>query len=65
MKDISDRLIIYPKDAMRLTGKGLRTCRHMIARIKKKKSIPFVDVEAFCEHTGLKEKAVLAYLANN
>ena len=65
MKELSNRMVIYPKDVMHLTGKGARTSRYIIASIKKKKGSALVSVEAFCEYTGLRGKAVLDYLAKN
>ena len=65
MKPISKRMIIYPKDVMNITGKGPRTSRYIIFNIKKKKGIPLVTVEAFCEYMKLKEEDVKEYLANN
>jgi len=65
MKKGSDRMVVLPKDVMRLTGRSERSSRNIIARIKKLKGTSFVNVEDFCAYTGLNKKRVLEYLAEN
>ncbi|MGQ0826962.1 MAG: hypothetical protein ACT4ON_01075 [Bacteroidota bacterium] len=64
MKSVS-RICIYPKDVMRITGKGERYGRKLIERIKKKylkEDHQFVTVEEFCSFTGLKTEQVIPFL---
>ena len=65
MKPYSNRMVIYPKDVMKITGRGARTSRYIIFAIKKKKGIPLVTVEAFCEYMKIREADVKEYLVNN
>jgi hypothetical protein len=56
-----NRIIIYPKDIQRITGKSERYGRLLIKRIKdhfKKEEHQFVSVEEFCAYTGLKDEQV-------
>ena len=55
------RICIYPKDIMKVTGKGERYCRKLLEMMKVKYSKnehQFVSVEEFCEFTGLKIEQV-------
>jgi hypothetical protein len=57
----TERIIIYPKDIQRITGKSERYGRLMIKRIKDrlgKEDHQFVSVEEFCAYTGLKYERV-------
>jgi hypothetical protein len=57
----TERIIIYPKDIQRITGKSERYGRLLIKRIKdhfKKEEHQFVSVEEFCDYTGLKYERV-------
>ena len=65
MKNLSNRMILYPKDVMQLLGKGARNARHIILQIKKKKGIPLVNVKAFCEYMHIPEEEVREYLKDN
>ena len=65
MKNIQGRMILYTKDVMQLMGRGERTSRNILASIKKKKGTPYVDVEAFCEYSKLREEKVREFLANS
>lgn len=59
------RIIIYPKDVQRITGKSERYGRSLIKRIKdhfQKDDHQFVSVEEFCVYTGLKYEQVTACL---
>lgn len=56
-----DRIIIYPKDVQRITGKSERYGRILLKRIKnhlKKDEHQFVSIEEFCTYTGLKDEQV-------
>ena len=56
-----NRIIIYPKDIQRITGKSERYGRLLLKRIKdhfEKDDHQFVSVEEFCNYTGLKHEQV-------
>ena len=60
-----NRIIIYPKDVQRITGKSERYGRSLLKRIKghfKKDDHQFVSIEEFCVYTGLKHEQVNAFL---
>ncbi len=60
-----ERIIIYPKDVQRITGKSERYGRILLKRIKdhlKKDDHQFVSIEEFCSYTGLKNEQVAKYL---
>ena len=59
------RVIIYPKDVQRITGKSERYGRHLLARIKqqyRKQPHQFVSVAEFCEFSGLRPETVAPFL---
>ncbi|MCA6380982.1 MAG: hypothetical protein IM574_13380 [Cytophagales bacterium] len=52
-----NRIIIYPKDIQRITGKSERHGSLLIRRIKdhfKKEDHQLVSIYEFCSYTGLK-----------
>ena len=56
-----NRIIIYPKDIQRITGKSERYGRLLIKRIKdhfKKEDHHLVTVAEFCSYTGIKIEQV-------
>ena len=56
-----NRICIYPKDIVRITGKSERYGRKLLERIKReysKKEYQFISVEEFCQFTGLKLEEV-------
>ncbi|HOX81964.1 MAG TPA: hypothetical protein PLJ60_06125 [Chryseolinea sp.] len=60
-----DRIIIYPKDIQRITGRSERYGRILLKRIKghfKKDDHQFVSIEEFCSYTGLNDEQVTKYL---
>jgi len=62
---IPNRIVIYAKDIMNITGRKERAARKMIARIKKnyhKKKGELISISEFCEFTGLKEENVSKFL---
>ncbi len=64
---IPNRIVIYAKDIMNITGRKERAARKLLARIKKKykkKKGDFISVEEFCEFTSLKKESVREFLAN-
>lgn len=56
-----NRICIYPKDIVRITGKSERYSRKLLEKIKKeysKKEYQFISVDEFCQFTGLKVEQV-------
>ena len=62
---IPNRIVIYAKDVMNITGRKERAARKLLARIRKKYQKgrgEFISVDEFCEYTGLKEEKVSIFL---
>ena len=62
---IPNRIVIYAKDIMNITGRKERAARKMLAKIKKnysKKQGELISINEFCEFTGLKEESVNKFL---
>lgn len=56
-----NRICIYPKDIVRITGKSERYGRKLMEKMKRKYSKTedqFISVEEFCLFTGLKIEQV-------
>ena len=56
-----ERLCIYPKDIMIITGKSERYARKLLHEMKQeldKKPNQFVTIKEFCEFSGLAEEEV-------
>jgi hypothetical protein len=63
---VPNRIVIYAKDVMNITGLRERAARALLARIRmkyRKKKGEFVSIEEFCQFTGLKEERVRPFLA--
>lgn len=61
----TSRIIIYPKDIQRITGKSERYGRTLIKRIKQSRSKTadqFISLNEFAEFTGLSVDEVESYL---
>jgi hypothetical protein len=61
----TNRIIIYPKDVMRITGKSERYGRNLLNRIKENKAKAkrtFVSVSEFAEFTGLSVEEIASFL---
>jgi hypothetical protein len=61
----TNRIIIYPKDVQRITGKSDRYGRHLLNKIREqfsKEPHQFVSVEEFCQFTGLAPEQVTSFL---
>lgn len=55
------RLCIYPKDIVKITGKSERYSRNLIRRIMQeldKKEHQFLTVSEFCNYAGIDEEKV-------
>ena len=61
----TNRIIMYPKDVMRLTGKSERYGRNLLNRIKENKAKAkrhYVSVNEFAEFTGLSVEEITIFL---
>ena len=61
MKNIHQRVCIYPKDIQRITGKSYRQSIRLMQSIKKdlnKSRNEFLTIDEFCSSTGLKYEQV-------
>ena len=59
------RICIYPKDIMRITGRGERYCRNLLGLMKEeflKEKHQFITIEEFCQFTGLKAEQVIPFM---
>ena len=66
-KTIPNRIVIYTKDVMNITGRKERAAKKLMAQMRKqykKKRGGFISVEEFCQFTGLKEERVSLFLVN-
>ena len=64
---IPNRIVIYAKDIMNITGRKERAARKLLARIRKKykkENGDFISVDEFCEFTSLKKESVSTFLSN-
>ena len=64
---IPNRIVIYAKDVMNITGRKERAARKLLARIRKKykkKRGEFISIDEFCEFTSLRRESVREFLAN-
>ena len=60
-----NRIIICAKDIQQVTGKGERTARRIIQKIRMNYSKPataFITVDEFCTYCGLKKEDVLTVI---
>jgi hypothetical protein len=60
-----NRLVVYTKDVMNITGREKRTAQKLLARIREqynKSRSDFITVEEFCTYTKLKIEQVLPFL---
>jgi hypothetical protein len=61
----TNRMILYTKDIMMITGKSERTARRICTRIRQQNNKPLrsmITVEEFCQYSGLTVEYVLAFL---
>jgi hypothetical protein len=59
------RIVIYPKDIERMTGKKERAARKYLQTIKTKlgkEKADLISIDEFCEVTGFKPEKVAPYL---
>jgi hypothetical protein len=65
MRIIPNRVVIYTKDVVNITGLSDRTARHMLSIIRKKNNKPpssLISIHEFCQHTGLKEEIIIPFM---
>ena len=63
----SGRIVIYPKDVQRLTGKSDKFSRILLKRIRKclaKQDHQFVSIEDFAEYTGIPVNLIKQHLVD-
>lgn len=61
------RVCIYPKDIMIITGKSERYSRRLLKQIKQhlsKKEHQFVSIEEFSDYTGLSKETIIESLSS-
>ncbi len=67
MCETSGRIVIYPKDVQRLTGKSEKTSRELYKKIRKckaKQKHQFVSIEDFADYTGLSLDLIKQHLTD-
>lgn len=65
MSTIPNRIVVYAKDVMNITGRRERAARKLLAAVRKKSEKgrgSFVSVEEFCTYTGLRPEHVTPFL---
>ncbi len=63
----SGRIIIYPKDVQRLTGKSEKFSRMLLKKIREclaKQDHQFVSIEDFAEYTGITVNLVKQHMVD-
>jgi transcriptional antiterminator len=63
----SGRIVIYPKDVQRLTGKSEKSSRELFKKIrlcKAKEKHQFVSIEDFAEFTGISVDLIKQHLTD-
>ena len=66
-KVIPNRIVIYTKDVMNITGRKERAAKKLLANIRKKYKKSrggFISVDEFCEYTMLNKESVEKFLFN-
>jgi hypothetical protein len=59
------RIIIYPKDIQRITGKSERYGRFLLKQIKQvlaKKEHQYITISEFCQYAGLSVEEIMSFL---
>jgi hypothetical protein len=63
----SGRIVIYPKDVQRLTGKSEKSSRELFKKIrlcKAKEKHQFVSIEDFADFTGISVDLIKQHLTD-
>ncbi|MBK8521259.1 MAG: hypothetical protein WAT20_15430 [Ferruginibacter sp.] len=64
---IPNRIVIYAKDIMNITGRKERAARKLLAGIRKKykkRRGEFISIDEFCEFTSLQKESVREFLSH-
>lgn len=64
-KIVPNRIVIYAKDVMNITGRSERTARKILQQIRQasgKKRGDMVTVVEFCQYTGINQNLVTEFL---
>ena len=67
MKTVSTRIIVYPKDVQRITGRSEKYGGILLKKIKQefsKKEHQFVTVEEFSQYTGLSMEMIQRFIVD-
>lgn len=67
MSNTSARIVIYPKDVQRLTGKSEKSSRELFKKIrlcKAKEKHQFVSIQDFADFTGISVDLIKQHLAD-
>lgn len=62
---IPNRIVIYAKDIMNITGRKERAARKLLAKIRKehnKANGEFITIKEFCAYTKIDEELVKSFL---
>lgn len=62
-----NRVVVYPKDVQRITGKSERYGRKLLSKIKEcydKERHQYVSIEEFSEYTGLPVELVEKHIVD-
>ena len=65
LRRIPDRIVLFTRDIVNITGVSLRTAQRMIQKIRKiygKPELQFITIYEFCEVYGLHVEDVKLYL---
>ncbi|MBV7530475.1 hypothetical protein [Chitinophaga sp. sic0106] len=66
-KIVPNRIVIYAKDVMNITGRSERTARKILQQIRQasgKKKGDMITIGEFCRFTGLEETIVTKFLVS-
>ncbi|HVI49025.1 MAG TPA: hypothetical protein VM802_29435 [Chitinophaga sp.] len=64
-KIVPNRIVIYAKDVMNITGRSERTARKILQQVRRvngKKRGDMITVIEFCHFTGIDQQLVEAFL---
>jgi hypothetical protein len=61
------RLVVYPKDVQRITGKSEKYSRRLIKKLKEangKAQHQFISIEEFAKYTGLSIELIAPHIVD-
>ena len=65
LRKIPDRIVLYPRDIVNITGRNIRTAQRIIKKIREangKASNGFVTREEFCASYNIKEEDIKKFI---